>query len=86
LEAEGMARELVNRIQNLRKDQDFEVTDRIHLKIQQHQAINQAILHFEDYIGQEVLATKLVVVDEPFEGHQVELVDDVVVQIAVEKQ
>lgn len=86
LAAEGMARELVNRIQNLRKDQDFEVTDRIHLKIQQHQAINQAILQFEDYIGQEVLATQLELVDEPFEGHQVELVDDVVVQIAVKKQ
>ncbi len=86
LEAEGMARELVNRIQNLRKDQDFEVTDRIHLKIQQHPAINQAILQFEDYIGQEVLATKLEVVDEAFEGHEVELLDDTVVRIAVVKQ
>ncbi len=86
LAAEGMARELVNRIQNLRKDQGLEVTDRIHLKIQQHQAINQAILQFEDYIGQEVLATQLSVVDEPFKGHEVELIDEVVVHIAVEKQ
>jgi isoleucyl-tRNA synthetase len=86
LEAEGMARELVNRIQNLRKDQDLDVTDRIRLKIQQHQAINQAVLQFEDYISQEVLATQLDVVDESFNGHEVALIDDVVVQIAVEKQ
>lgn len=86
LAAEGMARELVNRIQNLRKEQNFDVTDRITLKIQQHPAINQAILQFEDYIAQEVLATKLEVVDESFEGHAVELIDEVVVNIAVEKQ
>lgn len=86
LEAEGMARELVNRIQNLRKDQDLDVTDRIRLTIQQHQAINQAVLQFEDYISQEVLATQLDVVDEPFDGHEVALIDDIVVHIAVKKQ
>lgn len=79
LEAEGMARELVNRIQNLRKDQDLEVTDRIQLKIEQHKAVNRAILNFEDYIKQEVLASDLQVVDQVSEtAHAVELLDETV--------
>ena len=85
LEAEGMARELVNRIQNLRKDQDFAVTDRIKLRIEQHRAINTAILDFEEYICQEVLANDLQVVEAlPDSAHQVELLDSAV-KIELEK-
>ena len=43
LVAEGMARELVNRIQNLRKAKDFNVTDQIVVKIEQHEAITAAV-------------------------------------------
>jgi isoleucyl-tRNA synthetase len=85
LEAEGMARELVNRIQNLRKDKDFDVTDRIKLTLENHEAINHAITKFKDYICAEVLATELNLVDSLAEGDEVELVDDVRLKMNVVK-
>ncbi len=59
LKEEGIARELVNRIQNLRKDRGFEVTDRITLAIQEHDAINEAIKNNLNYICSETLANAL---------------------------
>ena len=85
LKAEGMARELVNRIQNLRKDKDFEVTDRIVLTLENHTAISDAISHFKDYICAEVLATELNLVDSLSNGDKVELVDDVSLKMNVVK-
>lgn len=85
LEAEGMAREMVNRIQNLRKDKDFEVTDRITLTLQNHAAITAAVAHFKDYICQEVLATELTLVDALKEGDEVELIDEVSVKMNVSR-
>ncbi|MCH2022233.1 MAG: isoleucine--tRNA ligase [Saprospiraceae bacterium] len=86
LEAEGMARELVNRIQNLRKDKEFEVTDRIILTVENQLAINDAISHFKDYICAEVLATELNIVDTLVTGEEVELVDNISVKMQVEKR
>ncbi|GHU96849.1 hypothetical protein FACS1894156_8270 [Bacteroidia bacterium] len=59
LRQEGIARELVNRIQNLRKDSGFEVTDRIALQIEKHPNIETAVAAFADYIKAQVLATSL---------------------------
>ncbi|MBL7891995.1 MAG: isoleucine--tRNA ligase, partial [Bacteroidia bacterium] len=59
LKEEGIARELVNRIQNLRKDKDFEVTDRILVKIQSNSAINSAVSNNLNYICTEILASSL---------------------------
>ena len=56
---EGMARELVNRIQNMRKEAGFEVTDRIDVKIDTTEAIMHSIKQFETYICQEVLANHI---------------------------
>lgn len=56
---EGIARELVNRIQNIRKSKGFEITDKIVVKIQQQEEINQAITDFADYIGSQVLAVSI---------------------------
>ena len=56
LKAEGIAREVVNRIQNMRKDSGFEVTDRIVVQIQTTDVISDAIKQFEQYICTEVLA------------------------------
>lgn len=83
LEAEGMARELVNRIQNLRKDKDFEVTDRIALSLQKHQAIEDALKYFQQYICHEVLATEFNLLNDLPEGEEVELTEQVVVKIAL---
>ncbi len=56
LEAEGMARELVNRIQNLRKDSGLEVTDRIALEIGEEPKLQQAVEAYKEYIMNETLA------------------------------
>jgi len=61
---EGIARELVNRIQNFRKEAGFEVTDKIHLKIKSHHQIDDAINHNKDYICSETLTDQLDIVDE----------------------
>ena len=59
LKTEGVARELVNKIQNLRKDKDFEVTDKITVKIEEHSYTSKAILSFNEYICGEILASSL---------------------------
>lgn len=56
---EGIARELINRIQNLRKSSGLEITDRIIIAIEDRPEIHNAVLHFNDYIASQVLATKL---------------------------
>jgi isoleucyl-tRNA synthetase len=60
LKEEGIARELVNRIQNLRKDKSLEVTDKITLQIQEHDRVQSAILNNLNYICTETLAVSLV--------------------------
>ncbi|MEO5582249.1 MAG: isoleucine--tRNA ligase, partial [Saprospiraceae bacterium] len=56
LRAEGIAREIVNRVQNLRKSSELQVTDRIHLFLEQTDSILPALNSFSDYIKNEVLA------------------------------
>jgi isoleucyl-tRNA synthetase len=60
---EGLAREIVNRIQNIRKDKGYEVTDKIVLEIQKNESINAAIANNLDYICAEILASNLDMVD-----------------------
>jgi isoleucyl-tRNA synthetase len=81
---EGMARELVNRIQNIRKDSDFEVTDRIHVTIQNLDSVQGAVAEFADYIATEVLADS-VTTGTNVTGHTVPLLDEEEIVIAVEK-
>ncbi len=80
--AEGIARDLVNRIQNLRKEKDFNVTDRISVRIERHPAILDAVAQFGEYIKSEVLANALSLADT-VDGAQVELNDEVVLGIEV---
>nr|WP_319401188.1 isoleucine--tRNA ligase [uncultured Carboxylicivirga sp.] len=63
LREEGIAREFVNRIQNLRKDSGFDVTDKIKLSIQKNDAINVAIEKHAEYIGAQTLAVEVKLVD-----------------------
>lgn len=87
LKAEGMAREFVNRIQNMRKESGLEVNDKIHLKILKHKEINQAINNNKNYICSETLAGQLELVDEmkQNQGISVELDNDVSTVISIEK-
>jgi isoleucyl-tRNA synthetase len=87
LKQEGIAREFVNKIQNIRKDSDFDVTDRISLKIQKHDFYNAALENFRDYISNQTLASELVVVDTLDEtgSHVVEIDAGVEARIQVIK-
>lgn len=65
LRAEGMARELVNRIQNLRKSMGLEITDRIRVTLSHTPETEQALASFSDYISTQVLADALALTDTP---------------------
>ena len=64
LRLEGIAREFVNRIQNLRKESDFEVTDKIILRIVRHPELNEAMDKYREYIGNQTLALRVELVDQ----------------------
>ena len=83
LRAEGIARELVNRIQNLRKDTGLEVTDRIRILLQKQDALEKAVRANEAYIKAETLANEILFADT-LQGEEVAF-DDIVTKIAVEK-
>lgn len=86
LKAEGIARELVNRIQNIRKGMDFEVTDRILIFVKKDEALHAALSHFGAYICQETLADRIeALADIPEGAETVELVDGIAAQLAVKK-
>lgn len=73
LRKEGIARELVNRIQNVRKSKDFNITDRIVVKITPDEHVNDAVAQFKDYIAKQVLAVAIELA--PVEGADVIALD-----------
>ncbi len=75
LAQEGDAREFVNRIQKIRKDSGFEVTDRIEVKIAAENGINEALAKFNNYICAEILADKLEFTNDMDGGTEIELND-----------
>jgi isoleucyl-tRNA synthetase len=82
---EGIARELVNRIQNIRKDSGLEITDRIQLSITKHDKINAAISANKKYICDETLADELLICDgKPKNAVAVEF-DEIKTYIALTK-
>lgn len=82
LRNEGMARELINRIQNMRKDNDFEITDRINVTISPSDAVASAINSYSDYIKGQVLADTVAVEDN--NGPEIDF-DDFKLKIKIEK-
>ena len=82
LRNEGMARELINRIQNLRKDCGLEITDRVNVTISPDDRIKSAVDSFADYIKGQVLADQVTVADN--DGSEVDL-DELKARIKVEK-
>jgi isoleucyl-tRNA synthetase len=84
LHQEGIARELVNRIQNIRKDSGFEVTDKIKVQIQRNGDLEKAVLNNEAYIKSETLTDLLVFVDELESGVAIEF-DEITTRIAINK-
>ena len=84
LRYEGIARELVNRIQNLRKDNGLEVTDHIALKMERNKEVNEALKRNESYITQETLTRNLELTDHLEGGLEVEF-DGISTRIYLEK-
>ncbi|PQJ80095.1 isoleucine--tRNA ligase [Polaribacter porphyrae] len=84
LRKEGVARELVNRIQNTRKDSGLEVTDKIKLTVLNYQNLQQSITDNKDYIMSETLTKELVFVDELNNGTEIEF-DAIKSRILIEK-
>ncbi len=80
---EGIARELINRIQNLRKSSGLEITDRIKVLIEDREQIHNAVLHCNDYIAGQVLATSLQLAAD-VQGESVEM-DGYTINIKIEK-
>ncbi len=87
LREEGIAREFVNRIQNLRKDSGFDVTDKIYLEIQKHDAINNAVEKHADYISAQTLAVEVKLVEQcnNSDGKPVEIDDEITTFMQIEK-
>ena len=84
---EGLARELVNRIQNSRKDSGLEVTDRIQISVTANNYLKQAIKENLDYICSETLADKLQIVEKEMKKEQlIELVDGIQTIIEIQKK
>ena len=84
LRREGVARELINRIQNIRKESGFEVTDKIKVEIEAKEIVAPAIEHFAAYIASQTLATEVKAAAEPQGSVVVDSdVDDEPLKIAV---
>ena len=83
LKKEGIARELVNRIQNIRKSNGFEIVDKINVLIQSDERIKDAVADYKQYIANQVLANNIQLADLT-EGTELEI-DDLHLLIKVEK-
>ena len=84
LRNEGVARELVNRIQNIRKDSGFEVTDKIKVQIQNNDVIELAVKENEGYIKSEKLTNEVIFVEELKNGTEIEF-DEVKTKVLISK-
>ncbi|WP_432712992.1 isoleucine--tRNA ligase [Pedobacter sp.] len=85
LKQEGLSRELINRIQNLRKELNFEVTDRIKVTLQKDNLITTAAEQNKQYICSEILADDLIITESVQTGNKI-IIDDVELAISIEKQ
>ena len=79
---EGIARELINRLQNLRKSSGLEITDRIDVQIIRNEAINTAIEHCKEYIASQILANSITLVDNLADGT---LIEDMNITVKITK-
>jgi len=75
LQNEGNAREFVNRVQNIRKDSNFELTDRIDVTVNENEALQPSLIQFKEYICREILADSLEFVPFLSNGTQIEVND-----------
>lgn len=84
LQREGIARELVNRIQNIRKSNGYEIVDKIAVEIESREEIADAVTEFSSYIASQTLANSVVLVSNLLEATELEF-DDYIVKINIVK-
>ena len=85
LKQEGEAREFVNRVQNIRKDNGFDLTDRIFVKLLDSNGLKQSIINYNDYICREILADVIEWVPEMHDGIAID-VNDILLKVVVTKK
>lgn len=85
LRKEGDAREFVNRVQNIRKESGFDLTDRIFVQIEESPTLKASIIEFNDYICREILADGIDWVPQMATGTEIE-VNDVLLKVVVNKK
>ena len=85
LRREGVARELVNRIQNIRKSSGLEITDKIKITLSKNQQTDDAVNEYKDYICNQVLGTSLTLTDEVENGTELNF-DDFSLYVSVVKE
>lgn len=87
LRREGIARDIVNRVQNIRKSRGYDITDRIALTFEPSEAVSDAVADHADYIGRQVLAdsvtTAPLAADDPLA--ETLTMDDVTARVRIEK-
>ncbi|MGW8314031.1 MAG: isoleucine--tRNA ligase, partial [Bacteroidales bacterium] len=85
LRQEGVARELINRIQNIRKESGFDVTDRIRVALEKHEMINDAVASYAQYIGSQTLAESIELMNHLENNHskRIEIDEDVYINIRI---
>ncbi len=81
---EGIARELVNRIQNIRKSNGFEIVDKITVKIENREEISDAVKEFSGYIASQTLANSVILVDELNNATELDF-EEYIVKVSVTK-
>ncbi len=84
LQLEGLAREIINRVQNMRKSNDYNVTDRIVISIGKDELMEKVISTHGDYIKAETLANQINLVDN-LDGEEINLVDEINAVITIER-
>ncbi|MBP0613143.1 isoleucine--tRNA ligase [Chryseobacterium sp. cx-311] len=84
LKAEGVAREFINRIQNLRKEQNFELTDRITIKIEENSPFEAELINNNLYISEEVLSDKIEIVNSLSVFNEIEI-DEIKFKVSVNR-
>ena len=85
LQNEGNAREFVNRIQNMRKESGFALTDRINVSVTENAILQDSLIQFKDYICAEILADSLDFVTDLPEGAQIE-VNEAILKVTITKK
>jgi isoleucyl-tRNA synthetase len=84
LKLEGLAREFVNKIQKMRKDAAFELTDRINVSVEEHEMLKSALTHYNSYICTEILANEIDFSQSFTESTQIE-VNEYVIKVNITK-